>query len=234
MVSIDTSSRRMFEGMFAGEAVKLPPELELLFTTFLMGVEEVKDSARDLSSKFSAEMGGYLQTLLDAIANMGEAAQEKQAAGMLTERFGVPKFNLAVPVYNLLVKNLLNSERVAELSLREANDSLRFFKGFLYRMAVLIFDEEIQKLQKEADAEAVAMNEFSSEVEVESRTGVKVVVTEAKGGFKEKYLALKVKIDGLKQKRAHWFEMLSNLFQNQRETEVKVGQRYEIDLAMAL
>lgn len=234
MIEVASNSREMMSRMFSGEKNQLSPELNLLFSTFLAGVENIRGMVESLPARFSSEMGAYLASLLEHISQMGEAEEEKQAAGMLAERFGVPKFSQAVPVYNLLMQNLLHSERISELSTQEAGKTLRYFQKFMYRLAIVIFDEEISQLKKEVEEEEHAENAFVSEVETDTRSGVQQVVSVSKRGFREKASVLRTKITELTERRNGWLEMVTKLFRNHTETKVMTGKRYEINPAMAL
>lgn len=233
MVEVATQSRGMMEDMFGTEA-RLAPELNFLLLTFMMGVEDINNMAVQLPSKFSAEVGRYSQTVLDAISKITSASEEKEAAGFLTESFGVPKFFGAVGVFNLLVENLLDAEEIVQLSVQEAETALQNFRRHIYKIAVMVFDDEVKQLELRAMEEGKAANEFSAEVEIDNRAGIRNVVATAKKGFREGVLKYGKKAQALKQKREEWFRFIDGLFSTNYKTKAVTEKKYEIDPAMAL
>jgi hypothetical protein len=237
-LAITETGRGSLESMFSEQA-KLPPELTYFLSTLSNNLDFAWNFMEKLPAQFSSEMGRLLQLILAEITNVVDSTQEKVASGLLLERFGVPKaeteiFELAVPVYNYLAKNLFNSEKVAMIYGEKLQSAIVDLQRFVFIISSLMYDDQIEKIEGDIKKAETAPTLFDSEVVNDDRVGVEIVVETTKSKFSARVNELRSKLNLLKNQRQAWMNIIKEMFYYSERSQQSVRGKFEVNPANAL
>lgn len=232
-VLVENKSRAMWERMY-GQQPSLPQELQLLLSNLQQTFGKAKDAMLELPAQFSAEMGRYLQLVMNSLAQVDVAAQEKQVAGKLLEKFGTPTFAAAVPTFNLLTSYLHDAERIAKLSAQEMTTVVNQIKDMLFKLSAQIHEEKIRNLEAELKQEEDALLQFSAQAEEDQRLGIRAAISRAKKKFRATARAYKEEIRELRLQQDSWLGLANALSIRSGQTQASIARRYEVDPNMAV
>lgn len=230
--NFETKAGQMWDRLYP-QRPDLPQELQLLFGSLQQYLGTAKEVLVSLPPQFSAEMGRYLQIYLHSLTKLNQVVDEKQVAGALVERFGVPQFSAAVPTFNLITGFLLNAERIAKLTANETTLVANEVKGLIYRINIHIHEKRVEELESKLQAEETAISLFSKEAQQDERSGIRSAIAKAKKKFRQTARNYKLEIQKLRLEQMTMFKLVSGMTGKTVQTQTIVKRRYKVNPSLA-
>ncbi|MFH2118457.1 MAG: hypothetical protein ABII10_01840 [Candidatus Paceibacterota bacterium] len=209
---VRTKSRGALNGMF-GEQVKLGGSLATL--TEGTGQEEARGLEAETQA-LPAELVLYLKSLVpnlpelitDLTSETVEAAEEKEAARLLWERFGLPQSPLAVPIFAELSEDLSS----AQLEVQEKSYNVQALISRVERAiqkVLLFYAAEFNRLEEEQTDNNQAIDQLGA-IETDGST-MRERTAESVMVFSSEEKALNEKQEELRASQSRWLEFVQKL-----------------------
>lgn len=203
MSDVETKSRKMLAGMFAGEqvvfgqnvtaelAVEDPSTLEV----------EIEQLPEEIVLYLSSLAPNFPDFVSDLMAELLETLAEKEASRRLWERFGLPQTPLAVPVFVDLSENL--GEAQDEVATQaEKVQSLAHRLTHIITKISLFYAMRVNQLEAEEQAQGQAIDELNL-IEARGST-MRKSITESAGAFSQRQQELAQEKEQAVLAQTHW------------------------------
>lgn len=232
MSEVNKSASQMWNRMYPQ-----PPQADQMLRPHLnklqLNVNAAKEIALTLPHRYSEKMGRHLQTLIHLLAQIDSAAIEKQAAGGLVKKFGPPEFEGAVSTFNLLIGYLHNAENATHVVSQKTTKAVQEIEVFLYKISIIMHEEEIRALEKKVQTEEQAGRKFSAGAQGDERPWIRASIVRARKGFEITAKNLRAEIKELRLQQNKWMMLISQMSRSSATAQKTANMRYEMNPSMA-
>jgi hypothetical protein len=205
------------EKMFPGENLVLQPEVEGMFAQMSLGLGRMEESALEFSHQLSPEMSSLLQTFWKLFAEAGSAVdgfkysvENVAAASFMSEKFGPITTAETAPVFKFLGGEIVDAQAFSKLNAGEMQSKMAEIEQMFKAISALVFDSEIEELEKEVEAAEKAEAEVGT-TRVGENMGLMMRVDKGRRNMKSKVGESRRKIRDLVLGRNNWLEFSTNL-----------------------
>lgn len=205
------------EKMFPGEALVLEPEFEGMFAQISLGLGNMEKGALELSHQMSPEMSRLLQAFWKQFVEVGSivdgfkySAKNVEAASFMSEKFGPITTAPTAPVFKFLGEAIVDAQTFSKLSVGEMQSTMEGVCQVFRNISRLVFDGEIEQLEKEVEEDEKAGVEVAT-TRVGENVGLITRVSQGKRNMSLRVEASRKKIKELRLQRSAWLGFSTSL-----------------------
>lgn len=205
------------EKMFPGEVLVLQPEFEEMFAQMALGLGKMKESVLEFSHQISPEVSRLLQTFWKLFAETSSTVDDfkysvrnVEAASFMSKEFGPTTTAKTASVFNFLGGEIVDAQTFSGLNAREMQSTMEGVSQIFKAISALVFDGEIEKLEKEVKVDEEAETEVGT-TRVGGNTTLIMRVNEGKRNMRSRVEVSRRKIKRLSLQRSSWLGFSASL-----------------------